>query len=229
MAISIGWARAPTSTRLGATLYCLLTGKPPFEGDDVGEILRKVQAGRLPSPPRQLDPSLDAALEAVCLKAMANQPEDRYPSCRALADDVERWMADEPVSAWAEPWTRKLLRWLTRHRTGVTGAAAAVLAGVVGLSAVLAVQARANELLKAKNEALATARRETASERDQKADEATRAHLEEQKARKSAAESRAVLEFFKEKVLAAARPKDQEGSWASTRRSARQSNRPSPR
>ena len=104
-------------------------------------------------PPRQLESSLDAALEAVCLKAMAKQPGDRYPSCRALADDVERWMADEPVSAWAEPWTRKLSRWLTRHRTGVTGAAAAVLAGVVGLSAVLAVQARANAALADKNTA----------------------------------------------------------------------------
>ena len=128
---------------LGATLYCLLTGKPPFEGDDIGEVLRKVQRGEF-APPRQLDPSIDKALEAVCLKAMATKPEDRYASCRALADDVERWMADEPVTAWAEPWTRKLLRWLTRHRTGVTGAAAAVLAGVVGLSAVLAVQASAN-------------------------------------------------------------------------------------
>ena len=141
---------------LGATLYCLLTGKPPFEGEDVGEILRKVQRGDF-VPPRQLESSLDAALEAVCLKAMANQPGDRYPSCRALADDVERWMADEPVSAWAEPWTRKLLRWLTRHRTGVTGAAAAVLAGVVGLSAVLAVQARANLALADKNTALTAA------------------------------------------------------------------------
>ena len=67
---------------LGATLYCLLTGRPPFEGDDLGEVLRKVQRGDFP-PPRQLDPSLDRALEAVCLKAMATQPEDRYASCRA--------------------------------------------------------------------------------------------------------------------------------------------------
>ena len=66
---------------------------------------------------------------------------------RALADDLERWMADEPVSAGTSRWTRKLLRWLTRHRTGVTGAAAAVLAGVVGLSAVLAVQTTANARL----------------------------------------------------------------------------------
>ena len=141
---------------LGATLYCLLTGKPPFEGEDVGEILRKVQRGDF-VPPRQLESSLDAALEAVCLKAMANQPGDRYPSCRAMAEDVEWWMADEPVSACGRASTREPLRWLTQHRTGVTGAAAAGLAGVVGLSAVLAVQARANVALADKNAALGTA------------------------------------------------------------------------
>ena len=141
---------------LGATLYCLLTGKPPFEGDDLGAILRRVQAGDFPAP-REVDPSLDRPLQAICTKAMATKPEDRYAGCRALADDVERWMADEPVSAWAEPWTRKLSRWLTRHRTAVTGAAAALLAGVVGLSAVLAVQARANASLADKNTALLVA------------------------------------------------------------------------
>ena len=55
---------------LGGTLYCLLTGRPPFEGDDFGEVLRAVQRGEF-SPPRQLDPTIDQALEAVCLKAMA--------------------------------------------------------------------------------------------------------------------------------------------------------------
>ncbi len=132
---------------LGATLYYLLTGRPSVTGD-VGEVLRAVQRGQF-TPPRQLDPSIDKALEAVCLKAMAHRPADRYASPKALAEDVERWMADEPVSAWREPVSRRLLRWLTRHRTGVTGAAAAVLAGVVGLSAVLAVQARANAQMSA--------------------------------------------------------------------------------
>jgi serine/threonine-protein kinase len=127
---------------LGATLYCVLTGKPPFEGD-VADVIRGVQKGQFP-PPRQLNPTIDRALEAICLKAMATRREDRYASCRSLAEDLERWMADEPVTAWTEPWTQTLLRWLTRHRTGVTGAAAAVLAGVVGLSAVLTVQTRAN-------------------------------------------------------------------------------------
>ena len=105
-------------------------------------VLAPVQRGEFP-PPRRLDPSIDPALEAVCLKAMALRPEDRYASPRALADDVERWMADEPVSAWREPLARRARRWATRNRTAVTAAAVALLAGVVGLAAVLAVQTRA--------------------------------------------------------------------------------------
>ena len=58
---------------LGASLYCLLTGKPPFEADDVGELLRRVQRGQFPSP-RQPDASIDRALEGVCPKAMAHRP-----------------------------------------------------------------------------------------------------------------------------------------------------------
>src|SRR4051794_4467559 len=113
---------------LGATLYCLLTGRPPVEGDDVGAVLRAVQRGEFP-PPRQLDPALDPALEAVCLKAMALRPEDRYPTARALADDVERWTADEPVSAYREPPARRARRWARRNRTAVTAATVALVAG----------------------------------------------------------------------------------------------------
>src|SRR5262249_6849541 len=140
---------------LGATLYCLLTGRPPFDGD-VGELLRKVQKGEFP-PPRQLDPSIDRALEAVCLKAMATKPEGRYASCRALAEDLERWAADEPVTAWSEPWTRTLVRWLTRHRVGVTAAGAALLVALAGTAAVLAVQTQANKALKVANHDLGVA------------------------------------------------------------------------
>ena len=76
-----------------------------------------MQQGEFP-PPRQLDPSIDRALEAVCLKAMALRPEDRYASPRALAEDVERWMADEPVSAWREPFARRARRWARRQPIG---------------------------------------------------------------------------------------------------------------
>jgi serine/threonine-protein kinase len=141
---------------LGATLYCLLTGRPPVEGEDIGELLRRVQRGEF-ARPRQIDPAIDPALEAVCLKAMATQPGERHPSCRALAEDVERWMADEPVTAWSEPWSRTLLRWLTRHRVGVTAAAAAGLVALVGLAAVALSQAHGRAALEVKNRELADA------------------------------------------------------------------------
>ncbi len=134
---------------LGATLYCLLTSRPPFEGD-LADVIRVVQKGQFP-PPRQIDPSIDPALEAVCLKAMALKPADRYGSPKALAEDIERWMADEPVQARHEPWTRSLIRWLTRHRVGVTAAGAAVLVALVGTLTVLWVQTRANAALTAAN------------------------------------------------------------------------------
>ena len=142
---------------LGATLYCLLTGKPPFEGNDIGEILRAVRSGNFVRP-RVLDPTLDPALEATCLKAMANQPEDRYSSCRALAEDVERWMADEPVWAWDEPLPRRARRWARRNRTAVSVAAVALLTGVVGLAALAAVQSKANRDLKTANAATTAAK-----------------------------------------------------------------------
>src|SRR5262249_27788968 len=133
---------------LGATLYCLLTGKPPVEGDDLGAVLRAVQKGEVP-PPRQLDATIDRALEAACLKAMALKPEDRYGSPRALADEIERWMADEPVTAWREPFARRAGRWARRNRTAVATVSVALVAVVVGLGAVTAVQAQANSDLRA--------------------------------------------------------------------------------
>jgi serine/threonine protein kinase len=188
---------------LGATLYCLLTGRPPFEGGDPGTLLRRVQAGEFPAP-RALDPAIDRALEAVCLKAMALKPEDRYPSPKALADDVERWTADEPVSAWREPPARRARRWARRNRTAVTGAAAALLAGLIGLTAVAAVQATANDRLRKANDEIGKALAETT-----KAKKATEVALAESEESRRRAE--AVLTFLKDGVLAATRPEGQEG------------------
>jgi serine/threonine-protein kinase len=141
---------------LGATLFCLLAGKPPFGGDDVGAILHAVQAGRFPRP-SQLDSSVDDALEAVCVKAMAMRPEDRYPTPNALAEDLERWMADEPVSAWQEPFSRRARRWAHRNRAAVTALAASVLVTLVGTAVVLGVQTQANGRLQEANRQLAIA------------------------------------------------------------------------
>jgi serine/threonine-protein kinase len=119
---------------LGATLYCLLTGRPPQEGDDISEVLRRAQQGAFP-PPRRLDPSINKALEAVCLKAMATRPEDRYASPRSLADDIDRWMADEPVSARPDRPLQAVARWSRRHRH-LTWSAVASLAVLAASSTV---------------------------------------------------------------------------------------------
>ena len=88
---------------------------------------------------------------------MATRPEDRYPTPRALADDLERWMADEPVTAWREPFAAAGRRWARRNRTVVTALAAAVLVALAGTAAVLAVQTRANGRLQQANSALEVA------------------------------------------------------------------------
>jgi WD40 repeat protein len=118
---------------LGATLYCLLTGRAPFESGELDVMLWAVQRGDFP-PPRRVNPEVPPALEAVCLRAMATEPTDRYPSPRALADDVERWLADEPVSAYREGWAQRLARWARRHKTWVAGAAALLGTAVVALA-----------------------------------------------------------------------------------------------
>jgi serine/threonine-protein kinase len=114
---------------LGATLYCLLTGQPPFAGQDVNEVLGRVQRADFP-PPRVVKAGVPAALEAVCLKAMALRPADRYGTARALADDVVHRLADEPVAAHREPWPARLARWGRRHRP-LVAAALALLAVVM--------------------------------------------------------------------------------------------------
>jgi serine/threonine-protein kinase len=121
---------------LGATLYCLLTGQAPFvPHSDLNEVLQKVQAGDFP-PPRQIDRTVAPALEAICLKAMALEPHERYQSPRALANDIEHWLADEPVGAWREPLAIRARRWLSRHRTVVTASAAVGVVTIISLSSI---------------------------------------------------------------------------------------------
>jgi tetratricopeptide (TPR) repeat protein/tRNA A-37 threonylcarbamoyl transferase component Bud32 len=115
---------------LGATLYAVLTGRPPFTGDNVASVLRQVQAGQFP-PPRVVRPGTPRPLEAVCLKALAVRPEDRYATALDLAADVERWLADEPVRAYPEPLRLRLGRWARRHRAAVQAAMAAIGVAVV--------------------------------------------------------------------------------------------------
>jgi serine/threonine-protein kinase len=128
---------------LGATLYYLLTGRTAFPDPDrdrdraVSKVLKKVQDGEFPRP-REIKPDVSRPLEAVCLKAMALKPEDRYPSAQALADEIKHWFADEPVSAYRDPLLTRVTRWTLRHRTSVAAAASLALTALV-ISTVAAV------------------------------------------------------------------------------------------
>src|SRR5262249_50133436 len=99
---------------LGAPLYALLPGQAPFRGEDKGELLRRASRGEWLLP-RQVKRGVPAALDAICRKAMALKPQDRYATAQALAADVEHWLAGEPVTAYREPLLRRLGRWRRRH------------------------------------------------------------------------------------------------------------------
>lgn len=96
---------------LGATLYQIITGRPPVEGATLAETLDRVRRGDIP-PPRQVKPAVPAPLDAICRKAMALRPADRYASALLLAHDVELWMAGQPISVYPDPWQKRMGRWL---------------------------------------------------------------------------------------------------------------------
>jgi serine/threonine protein kinase len=99
---------------LGAILYHLLTGRPPFGGQSVYETLDQV-IHQLPASPRQLNPQCPRELETICLTAMAKEPAQRYPSAAALADDLQRYLTDQPIMACKPgPW-RHVWSWCRRH------------------------------------------------------------------------------------------------------------------
>jgi WD40 repeat protein/tRNA A-37 threonylcarbamoyl transferase component Bud32/Flp pilus assembly protein TadD len=118
---------------LGATLYTVLTGRPPVEGKDTAEVLGKAQRGEW-LPPRRVKADVPAPLDAICRKALALRPEQRYGTALELAADVERWLADEPVAAYAEPWMVRARRWMRRHRTLVSTAVGVLMVALLGVT-----------------------------------------------------------------------------------------------
>jgi serine/threonine protein kinase len=119
---------------LGATLYSITTGNPPFDKADV-DLLQKVASADFP-PPRKVKPNIPRPLEAICLKAMARDPDDRYASASELANEIERWLADEPVTAWQVTNWERVWKWIRHPKRTIE----AGIAGIFSSSASLFVQ-----------------------------------------------------------------------------------------
>ena len=132
---------------LGATLYQLITGLTPVTAESGesrpvrlrrSEVLERVRTGRFPRP-RQVNPDVSPGLEAVCLKAMSLNPEDRYQSAQELLQELRAWMANEPVRAWREPLTVRTRRWVRGHQLAV-GIAVTALLILAAVSPVMTIQ-----------------------------------------------------------------------------------------
>jgi serine/threonine protein kinase len=137
---------------LGAILYELLTGRPPFRAETSAETLQQVTSEE-PVPPSRLNTAVPRDAETICLKCLEKDPQRRYPSAAALAEDLHRFQRNEPIVARSVGPLERSLRWTRRHPT--TTALVATALALIGLAmsgGIWFVQQRAERRAELRNE-----------------------------------------------------------------------------
>ncbi len=161
---------------LGAILYTLLTGVIPFDDDDFVQVLIAVREDD-PIPPREIRPGADRDLETICLKAMAKDPEGRYASAEALAEELTRWLDGEPIHARPAGAPERAWKWVRRRPLVASLSAVATLSITLGALGILWQWRHAKEerdravVAQAEAERNATAARQARAEADSRRDE----------------------------------------------------------
>lgn len=182
---------------LGATLYELLNGRPPFVAGSHPELLRLISLGH---PPRPSGPgrTVPADLERICLKCLELDPGRRYPTARALAADLRRFLHGEPVQASFPPPWRRAYRWGRKHPAGVVAILLLVTAAIVSTLLAVTFSARARQAESDRDAAVAR-------------DEASRARAEQAESDRDAVQARA--EMAHAAIVTAARTAAPRGDW----------------
>ena len=171
---------------LGAILYALLTGRAPFAGTTVLDVLDQVRE-RIPDSPRKLNPRVPADLAVICMKCSEKDPRRRYASADALADDLKRWLGGEQVHAQAPTLRYVLGKAVRRHRVAISLGATILLTALFGTIAAVATSAALK---------IERSRRDAVLARER----ADRAASGEKEARDREAEARRSIEGLKDEL-----------------------------